>query len=142
MSCHRSLRGSFWLNLTENIIRFEYENGIGPNKFIVQSLKWACLRLTTNVFSGIWCIPLSQTSYHRFLEGLFGWIWLKPSLFLNIKTEECDLKVLLLIYWNGLALGSIQTDFLEVGAYLPLERATGGFWRLILLNLSEKITIL
>ena len=60
--------------------------------------------------------------------SLFGWIWLKKFFFFNIKTEECDLKVLFFHYRNGLALGSVQTDFPEVSGYVSLKRATAGFW--------------
>ena len=59
-------------------------------------------------------------------EGRFGWIWLKISFFLNMKTEEWDLTILLFDLWNGLALGSLQIFFLEFGAYLSLKRATIG----------------
>ena len=47
---------------------------------------------------------------------------------MKIKTGEWDLKVFILNYWNGLALGSVQTYFLEVGAYVSLKRATTGLW--------------
>ena len=61
-------------------------------------------------------------------EGRFCWIWVKISHFLNIKTEEWDLKTLLFNYWNGSVLGSKETYFLEVGAYVSLKRATTGLW--------------
>ena len=69
------------------------------------SLKWAA--------TGLW-------------EGRFGWIWLKILFVLNMKTEW-DLTNLLFNLWNGLALGSLQTFFLEFGAYLSLKRAITGF---------------
>ena len=47
-------------------------------------------------------------------------------MFLNIKTAKWDLKKLLFNYWNDLALGSEETYALDVGAYMPLKRATWG----------------
>ena len=49
-------------------------------------------------------------------------------------------------YWNGLVLGSVQTCFLEVGAYMSLKRATAGLlegrfcwiWLKISLFLKQK----
>ena len=53
----------------------------------------------------------------------FDWNY---NIFLNTKTEEWDLKILLFIYWNDLPLGSVETYFLEDGAYLSLKGATAG----------------
>ena len=55
----------------------------------------------------------------------FDW---KFHIFLNIKTEEWDLKILFFNYWSDLALGSVETYFLEVGAYVSLKRDTTGVW--------------
>ena len=52
----------------------------------------------------------------------------KYHIFLSINTEEWDLKVLLFIYWNGLALGSVKTFFLEVGAYVSLKWLSVSLW--------------
>ena len=46
------------------------------------------------------------------------------SHLLNIKTEKWKLKDLLFNYCNDLFLGSVETYFLEVGAYLSVKRAT------------------
>ena len=61
-------------------------------------------------------------------EGHFCWIWVKISLFWNIKTGEWDLKMLLFNYWNDLVLGLVETCFLEVDAYVSLKLATTGVW--------------
>ena len=66
-------RGSFWLNLTETIPFFKYKNGgVRPKSFIVDLLKWSCLRLNTNRFSGSRCILASGTSHWRFLKADFA----------------------------------------------------------------------
>ena len=38
--------------------------GVGPKSFIVLLLKWSCLRLSRNIFSGICWIKASETSHH------------------------------------------------------------------------------
>ena len=55
----------------------------------------------------------------------FDW---KYHIFLNIKTEEWDPKILLLNYWNDLVLGSAETNFLEISSYVSVKGATGGVW--------------
>ena len=47
--------------------------------------------------------------------------------FLNRKTEERDLNILLFNYLNDLVLGSAETNFLEIVAYVSLKGATAGF---------------
>ena len=42
--------------------------------------------------------------------------------------EEPDLKLFMFNYWNDLVLDSVETYFLEVGAYVSLTRATTGLW--------------
>ena len=42
---------------------------------------------------------------------------------------EWDLNIFLFNYWNDLVLGSVETYFLEVGAYVYLKRATKGVWQ-------------
>ena len=76
-----------------------------------------------SVHTCLWNEPPQVSEKVVFAE--FDW---KCHIFLNIKTEEWDLKVLLFNYWNGLVLGLVQTCFLEVGGYIPLKRATAGFW--------------
>ena len=61
-------------------------------------------------------------------EVCFCWVWMKISYFLNINTEEWHLQNLLFNYWNDLALGSAETYFLGVGAYVSLKRAITGLW--------------
>ena len=55
----------------------------------------------------------------------FDW---KYNFFWNIKQEKWDLKVLWFNYWSDLALGSVETDFLAVGAYVRLKGATAVVW--------------
>ena len=52
----------------------------------------------------------------------------KYYIFLSIKTGKSDLKILLLNYWNNVVLGSVETNFLEFGAYVSLKRAATGVW--------------
>ena len=88
---------------------------MGPSNFIVESLKWSCFSLTTNIFFGSRCIRVSETSHHGFLKrSLLLNLTENIIFFVNTKREEWDLKILLFNYWNGLALGSVQTFFLEV----------------------------
>ena len=42
----------------------------------------------------------------RVVFAEFDW---KYHIFLNIKTEQWDLKILLFNYWNDIALGSVET---------------------------------
>ena len=42
--------------------------------------------------------------------------------------EKWDQNILLFNYWNNLVLGSVETYFLEVDAYVSLKRATAGAW--------------
>ena len=59
----------------------------------------------------------------RVVFSKFEWM---HHIFLNIKTEEWDLKILLLNCWNGSVLGSEETYFPEIGTYVPLKRASTG----------------
>ena len=61
----------------------------------------------------------------RVVFAKFDW---KYNSFLNGKTDEWDLKILLFNHWNDLALGSVETYFLEFGAYVSVKRATGCVW--------------
>ena len=75
------------------------------------------LGLNIKIFSGGPCIRVSETSQNNCLGGsslmnLSG----TKKFFLNIKTREWNLKILLLNYLNDLASGSLETYFLEVGA--------------------------
>ena len=59
----------------------------------------------------------------RVVFAEFEWIC---QNFLNIKTGEWDLNVLLSNYWKDLVLVSGETYFLEVAAYVSLKRAAAG----------------
>lgn len=59
-------------------------------------------------------VSLKQTNIGT---GHFYHIWVK------IKLEEKDLTNLLFSYWNGLPLGSVETYFVEVGAYISWKEA-------------------
>ena len=52
----------------------------------------------------------------------------KYLICLNIKTKEWDLKILLFNYWIDLVLGSVETNFLNVSAYVSQKGATAGVW--------------
>ena len=41
---------------------------------------------------------------------------------------EWNLNILVFNYWNDLVLGSVETYFLEVGAYMCLKGATTVVW--------------
>ena len=45
-----------------------------------------------------------------------------------MKMEEWDLKICLFNYWKDLVLGSIETNFLEVSAYVSPTGVTVGVW--------------
>ena len=48
--------------------------------------------------------------------------------FSHIKKGKWHLKIFWFNYWKDLALGSVETVFLEVGAYVFLKPATTGVW--------------
>ena len=60
------------------------------------------------------------------LKWLTAGLWLENYFYLNRKTEEWDLKILLFNYRNDIVLGSGKIYFLEVGAYISLKQATAG----------------
>ena len=70
-------------------------------------------------------MSIAATGVNRVVFAEFEW---KHQNFLNIKTEEWDIKFLLFNYWNGLALDSLEISFLEVGAHMIVKRATTDFW--------------
>ena len=88
------------LIISENITFFKYKNGgVGPSNFIVESLKWSCFSLTTNIFFGSRCIRVSETSHHGFLKrSLLLNLTENIIFFVNTKREEWDLKILLFNY--------------------------------------------
>ena len=57
--------------------------------------------------------------------AVFDW---KYQIFSNIKSEELNLKNLLFNYGNNLVLGSVETYFLEVYAYVSLKGVTASLW--------------
>ena len=59
-------------------------------------------------------------------EGRFCWIWVKILLFLKYKNGRVGPKILLFNYGNNLVLGSVETYFLKVGAYVSQKRAIIG----------------
>ena len=59
-----------------------------------------------------------------------------------MKTEEWHQKVLLVNYWNELALGSVQTYFMDGDSYVSLKRKTTHPERVVLLILAENINFL
>ena len=61
----------------------------------------------------------------RVVFAKFEW---KHHKFWNIKTSEGDLQILLLKYRNDLVLGTVETYFLGVGAYVSLKRAVTAVW--------------
>ena len=61
----------------------------------------------------------------------------KYNNFLKIETGEWDLKPLIFNYWNDFIIGSVQTCFLKVGAYVSLKQASVGHF---VLNLTENVT--
>ena len=53
-------------------VLLKYKNrGVGPKIFLAELLKCSCLRLSRNIFSGSWCIRVSERSHHRCLGGSF-----------------------------------------------------------------------
>ena len=79
------------------------------------------------MFFGSRCIRVCEKSQvsERFVFAEFDW---KYHIFLNINTEEWELKTLLFNYWNDIFLGSVETYFLEVGAYVFVKRTTASVW--------------
>ena len=73
------------------------------------------------------CIRASERSHRRCLRGLSLLNLTENVAFLNRKTEERDLNILLFNYLNDLVLGSAETNFLEIVAYVSLKGATAGF---------------
>ena len=76
-----------------------------------------------SVHTYLWSKPPQVSERVAFAE--FAW---KYYIYLSIKTGDWGLKVLLFNYWNDLALGSVETYFREVGAYVSLKRAATGVW--------------
>ena len=70
------------------------------------------------------------------------WIWVKKSLFSNIKTSECGLEKSRLNYWNGLVLDAVETFFLEVGTYVILKPAIIGVWQACFFSIWVKISVI
>ena len=74
-----------------------------------------------SVHTFVWNEPLQFSEKVAFAE-----FWWKDHNFLNMQTGELGPTISLFNYWNDLVLGSEETCFLEVGAYVRLKRATGG----------------
>ena len=73
--------------------------------------------------TGLWNEPPQFSERVAFAE--FQW---KYHIFLNIKKGELYLKILLFNYWIDLVLGSVETNFLNVSAYVSQKGATAGVW--------------
>ena len=54
---------------------------------------------------------------------------------------EWDLTIFLFNYWNDLVLASVETYFLEVGAYMSVEGATASVWEVIFAEFDFKFHI-
>ena len=76
-----------------------------------------------SVHTYLWNKPPQVSERVAFAE--FEW---KYYIYLSIKTGDWGLNILLFNYWNDLALGSVETYFREVGAYVSLKRAATGVW--------------
>ena len=63
-----------------------------------------------------------------FESAVFAEFEWKYHICLNLNTGGWDLKIISFSYCNDLALGSVGTYFLEVGAYASLKGATVGVW--------------
>ena len=82
----------------QNISLFIYWNGLvlgSVEVYLLEVSAYVPLKIT---IAGVW-------------EGCFWWVWLEISHFLNIKTEEWDLKVLLFNFSNDFFIGSVKTIF-------------------------------
>ena len=124
---HRCLIVSFLLNLGENIT-FLKNVGVGPKNFMVLLLEWSFLNFSRNIFSGsqwLRCLKRATRISERVAFAEFEW---KYRCFWNIKKGEWDLKILFFNYWNDFTLGSIETYFLQVVAYVFLKRTTECVW--------------
>ena len=94
---------------------------------ILLFINWNDLVLgSVETFSGSRCIRVSETSHQICLRVIFAEFEWKYHNSLNTKTGEWALKLLLFNYCKDLVWGSIETYFLEVGAYVSLKRATTG----------------
>ena len=89
---------------------FKYKNRrVEPTNFTVSVLKRSCLGLSRNMFSGGWYIRVWDEPSQVSERVVFAQCQWKHNSFLNIKTGEWYLKILLFDYWKDLALGSLET---------------------------------
>ena len=125
----RCLRGSILLNLSENITFF----------LNLKTKEW-----DLKVFMFNYWNDLLLGSVETYFLAFHTCLWKEPPQvsesvvfaefeekiprFFKSKTGELDLKILKFNYWNDLVLGSVETCFLEVGAYVPLKRAITDLW--------------
>ena len=77
-------------------MKIEYRE-VELKNFLVYLMKWSCLRLSINMFSGSRCIRVSETSHQGFLMGLF---------FFNLKENITVLE-------NGSQIGSFLLNLSE-----------------------------
>ena len=88
---------------------FNYKTGgVWLKIFIVWLVKWFCIKLILwkLVHTRLWKEPPPVFDRVAFAE--FDWIC---DISLNIKTEEWNLNILLVSYWNDLVLDSGETYF-------------------------------
>ena len=64
------------------------------------SLKWFTSRLRRNIFSGSWCICVSEESYQRCLKQVFLLNWVKISLLLKSINGGVGTKNFLWLKWS------------------------------------------
>ena len=127
---HRYLRGPVLKNLCENttiflniktgewylkILLFDYWKDLALGS--LETCSWK------SVHTCLWNEPPQLSE--RVVFAKFEW---KHHNFWNIKTSEWDLQILLFKYWKDLVLGTVETYFLGVGAYVSLKRAPTGVW--------------
>ena len=130
MSHDSCLIGSFFFNLRENVTVFEISKwGSGTSKFFCLTtgmiLSWAQKKhiFWKLVHTCLWKEP--GQVFDRVVLVELEW---KYHCFWNVKTREWDLNIFLFNHWNDLVLGSVETYFLKVGAYVSLKPATTGVW--------------
>ena len=95
---HSCQIGSFLLNWVKILLFLKSINGgVGSKNFLI--LKWSCLRVSKNIFSGIRFIRASEKSNHRLLRGSFLSNWEKISLLLQSANGVVKTKIFLFLKW-------------------------------------------
>ena len=100
---HRCQIESFLLNWVKiSLFLKSINGGIGSKDFLI--LKWYCLRVSKNIFSGIQFIRASEKSNHRLLRGSFLLNWEKISLLLQSTNGVVRTKMFLFLKWPCLRI--------------------------------------